>query len=484
MFNETPNLASTDLSKSSTAIVQQPHPLGAVLQTLLEDLQNVRRTYFQVLPKTIEWLGEEGTRAYERYERFKEYAIEGGGFELSSAHDVVDLMAAITDIESLRPRQTIETLQKALFTQIFSQFDSFIGALLTAIYTNKTELLKGISREITLSELLEFESLDAVKLNMLEKEIETFRRDSYVEQFATLERKFGFKTLRDFPEWGEFIELAQRRNLMTHNGGRVSEQYLVVCDRESHQFKNRPLIGDELKADSGYFGRAIIVVSKVAFMLVHTLWRKVFPNEWERQYHEMNHTIYSVLADERWKTAAEIAAFSLTEPMRKGVPDLQLRIRIVNYAIALKFSGRTEEVTKLLDSQDWSASYRDFKLAIAVLKDDFQSAGQIMKAIGKAGELVEQVAYHRWPLFHKFRESEIFQATYEEIYCESFARKIVKDASGTSASAPAIKEAPDVSDVLEKRPRRRRETKPKNLSPKTKPNRSDVTETPLRRRKK
>jgi len=65
-----------------------------------------------------------------------------------------------------------------LFTQLFAEFDAYIGDLLKVTYLKDEKLLKGISREITLTDLLDFEDLTAVKRAMLDKEIDTFRRDS------------------------------------------------------------------------------------------------------------------------------------------------------------------------------------------------------------------------------------------------------------------------------------------------------------------
>ncbi|RYH69865.1 MAG: hypothetical protein EON54_02005 [Alcaligenaceae bacterium] len=444
-------------------------PIATALEGLLEGLRTIRVAYFQVVPKTLEWLNEEATRVYGRIDKFRDKRV-ADGYDVSTAHEVVELSDAIVELKSFRPTQTIAILERSLFTQIFSQYDSFIGALLKAIYSEKHDLLKGISREITLSDLLEFESLDAVKLTMLEKEIETFRRDSYVEQFAALEKKFGFKTLRDFAEWGEFVELAQRRNVITHNDAKVSEQYLAVCDRESHRFGARPALGETLDIKVAYFSRAILLVSKVAFMLTHTLWRKLFPGEHEQQYMQMNATIYEGLQGKRWRTTAEMATFSMSEQMCKGVPELQLRMRLVNCVIAFKFSDREGEGKKLLASIDWTASYRDFKLALAVLNDDFEAAGKIMREIGKSGELVNQIAYHRWPLFHKFQESDIFQTAYEEVYGESFAKKVVEDASNASVDVSVssaggdclrASESIDIVDVTVKKKPPRKTTRRK-----------------------
>lgn len=92
----------------------------------------------------------------------------------------------------------------------------------------------------------------------------------------------------------------------------------------------------------------------------------------------------------------------------------------MNAAIARKFAGDSEGAKKLLDSRDWSASYRDFKLAILILNDNFIDAIQLMRQIGRSGELLDQRSYHVWPLFEKFREREDFYAIYEEIYGEPY----------------------------------------------------------------
>lgn len=459
--------ASEDLVPPPRAVrvIQVPSAgMADALQGCLNALSSIRRTYFHVLPRTAEWLRDEERQVRVRMKKFAERSKDhehGTDFYVSDAHQVAELLSTVREMEAIQSDHILQTLTRSLFTQIFCELDSFTGALLTVIFTSKDELLRSITREVSFSELLQFESLDAVKLSMLEKEIETFRRDSYVEQFAALEKKFSFKTLRDFSEWGEFIELTQRRNLLIHNDGKVSEQYLLVCDREGHRFKARPRIGDVLDANPEYFARAVLVVTKVVFMLTHTLWKKLFPLQWEDQYMSLNDSMYKLLERKKWNTAAALADFALSDQMRKDVPEIHLRTRIVNCAIALKFAERPEDATKLLDSFDWSASYREFKLAIAVLKDDFENASKIMKEIGKAGEMVNEIYYHGWPLFHKFRETDQFQKAYEEIYGVTFAKKAVQDvrldeAAIQTSEVLGLEDADDVEVVdVSKKPKRK-----------------------------
>ena len=404
----------------------EKHPINSVLVDFLRDIQSIQKTRMVVFPHVLSWLNsqhEGNARKLAKYASQREDEIDT--YRALSAHQASEMLRAIRELDGLGGMRIPETLQRSLFTQLFSEYDAFIGALLKAIYKEKTDLLKGISRQISFADLLDYDNLNAIKLDMLEKEVETFRRASYVEQFASLETKFGLK-LRSFPEWGEFVELSQRRNLIVHNGGVVSDQYLLVCDRESYKFQDRPKLGDLLKLDGDYFSRATIVVSKVAFMLCHTLWRKLFPCEREIAHHDANSVLFDLVRDKRWNTANAIAKFTLTAPMKEGISDMDLRIRTINTAIATKFSGDEDGCKATLKSLDWTAALRDFRLAIAVLSDDFHAAAELMISIGKRGELVDELAYHDWPLFHKFRESPEFLNAYATVYGISFITEALR----------------------------------------------------------
>lgn len=200
----------------------------------------------------------------------------------------------------------------------------------------------------------------------------------------------------------------------------------MVCDREGYKFQKRPRLGDLLKLDGHYFSRATIVISKVAFMLCHTLWRKLFPCEKEKAHHDANSVLFDLLRDKRWHTASAIAKFTLTTPMAEGISDMDFRIRTVNAVIAMKFSDDEIGCMSTLKSLDWTASLRDFRLATAVLSDDFPAAAEFMISIGKRGELINELAYHDWPLFHKFRESPEFLDAYEAVYGTSFIAEAIR----------------------------------------------------------
>jgi hypothetical protein len=168
-------------------------------------------------------------------------------------------------------------------------------------------------------------------------------------------------------------------------------------------------------------------------------------------HESLNNNLYNCLHEKRWKTAVELGSFALTDPMKKEVSEIGLRMRVINVAIALKFAGKMEAAQKLLDSVDWSASYRDFKLAICVLNDNFDEAVKIMESIGKSGEIIQQHSYHIWPLFYKFRERVDFYSTYEKIYGEPYFAMV--------PAAAAVKK--EVATAVAKRAGERKMVQPK-----------------------
>jgi len=140
--------------------------------------------------------------------------------------------------------------------------------------------------------------------------------------------------------------------------------------------------------------------------------------------------------------------------MQDGITDISLRIRTVNAAIAAKFSGDEVACQLALKSLDWSASYRDFRLAIAVLSDDFSAAAELMISIGKTGEIFEELSYHNWPLFHKFRESPEFLNAYMQVYGVSFIAEAVRHQTEAAQSSQAeLDKGMDAIDVQPKRVR-------------------------------
>ncbi|WP_213385375.1 hypothetical protein [Acinetobacter pittii] len=397
-----------------------------VLKQYLIAIDGITSTAKIALPHILKWKLSEFEILQNKLKKFKEIINDETGKKgliAENARDFAEITECLRQLEVINKKKHETYLAKSLFTQLFAEFDAYIGELLKVIYLGNEDLLKGIVREISLADIMDFSDLDSVKISILNKEIETLRRDSYIEQFSALEKKFKIE-LKKFPEWSAFVELSQRRNIIMHNGGVVSDQYINICQKEGHKFENTTKIGSDLDVGFEYFMEASRILSKVGLMLAYTLWSKVFPKQIEELHLSLNNTVYDFLLNKKWRFVSELGDFVFSKPMLKDIQDIHYKIRIVNYTIGLKFSDQNSKAEEMLSSVDWSANYRDFRLAIAVLKENYSDAIQIMKSIGKNGELIEQHSYHIWPLFSRFREQQEFYDAYYEIYGEHFSESL------------------------------------------------------------
>ena len=301
-----------------------------------------------------------------------------------------------------------------------------------------------MNKDVKISEILKnYQTLDELRESVLLEEIANFRRPSYILQYDDLEDRFAKKsTLRKFDNWAKFIECSQRRHLLTHCDGQVSEQYLKICQEAGYKFEKPVKVGDKLGLGPEYFASSCELIMEVGLKLGHTLWRILFTAKKELASKEeledlkaadkhLRDVLYEFLQLERWEFAKTIGKFATEQKDHSSELDRQMAI--INYSIALKFGGETDKMKKLLASIDWSASTLDLRLGYEVLLDNYAEAANIMRKIGKKSEMVTESVYYQWPLFKEFRNSTEFQESYEVIYGYPFSVELQRVAEQAEA---------------------------------------------------
>ena len=284
-------------------------------------------------------------------------------------------------------------------------------------------MYKSLNRDMPLSEILNYASINDLKEMVLDKEVETLRRKSYVEQFGEFENRFGLP-LTKFDSWPVFVEMGQRRNLFTHCDGIVSKQYLQICKDNNCKLDKDIQPGDQLKIGGKYFFKACTVATEVATMLGQTLWRKIIPDDLEKADISLNRLIFDFLQDESWQNAISLSKFALGLP--RVSKDIYKRMYAINYAIALKAIGEISAARSVLQKFDWSATIYDFRLAYEVLVGDLDVAADLMKRLGVDGEFINELSYHDWPLFRDFRGTEQFFDSYESVFGYKYSSKLAE----------------------------------------------------------
>ncbi|MBN1547912.1 MAG: hypothetical protein JW902_14775, partial [Syntrophaceae bacterium] len=219
--------------------------------------------------------------------------------------------------------------------------------------------------------------------------------------------------------WGEFIEITERRNLFVHSNGVVSSQYLKVCEQHGHNLKNIS-VGDILTVDSEYLKRAYKVNYEISVKLAHVLWRKLFPSEREDADINLNNVCFDLVSKGKNVLASDLLEFAISLP--KHHSDTVKRMMVINLAQAYKRSNKEEKCTEILKRFDWSATGYEFKLAVAVLNEDFERSAKLLKIVVNTGDLSEKEIVE-WPLFKEFRKTDEFLAGFKELFDKDYAQQ-------------------------------------------------------------
>lgn len=307
-----------------------------------------------------------------------------------------------------------EHLPELAIIGLLSVYDAYLGRLLKCIFANRPEMVFSGERQISYADLTSFSSLEDAKSYLIDKDVESVLRDSHHEHFNWMERKFSVQLRKDLAVWPDFIEICERRNLLTHTGGVVSKQYIKNCTE--HNVKVSVKIGEQLTTDAEYFRRAVKIISEIGIKLGHVLWRKLIPSERGEADHHLNETGYNLISVKQYQLAEKILDLGANS-FKKHSSDSIRRYMIVNYANAIRLQDQQDRASKVLDNEDWSATSDIYQICVAAVKNDIETLCSLINKAGPNGEITIQ-SYRDWPVFLRVCDDEKFRETILSVFGE------------------------------------------------------------------
>ena len=326
-------------------------------------------------------------------------------------------------------------LPRSLLVSLISQYDAYLGRLLRTIFLRRPEILNASEKKISFDALSQFPSIDSAREYILEKEVEAILRSSHSDQFKWMESTFGLPLTKGLASWPAFIELTERRNLFVHTDGVVSSQYIAVCKLYKCAIEEDVKEGTRLDVPQKYFRAAHSCIYEIGTKLGHVLWRKLFPDERAEADNHFIRSTYDLIENGKFDLAKSLLDFGCTEFKKYSSETAQLTMG-VNRAQAYKWSGDDDRCRKIMRAVDWSAKSDEFRLADAVLAEDWPRAEKMMRRIGNSGPIDEN-EYRDWPLFRDFRKQPSFLEAYEEIFGKPFPKRSEVKKKEQNAELPA-----------------------------------------------
>ena len=262
-------------------------------------------------------------------------------------------------------------------------------------------MLNASDKSFTYTDLIRFSDIDSAREFIIEKEIETVIRKSHSDQFSWLKERLKTPFNENLESWPLFIELTERRNLFVHTDGKISSQYIHVCNRYNCELSDKLSVGDELGVSKEYFDNSYQCVLEIGVKLAHVIWRRLCPNELEKSDENITDITFELIEDNQFNLAIRILDF-FTQKSINHSNDINRRVMIINLAQAHKWNNDMDKCERILSNEDWTACDDRFKIAVAALNDDFEECYRYMRRLQNDEEFSPS-HYKDWPLFRLLR---------------------------------------------------------------------------------
>jgi hypothetical protein len=191
-----------------------------------------------------------------------------------------------------------------------------------------------------------------------------------------------------------------------------------VCREQKCRISDDVKVGARLGAPPKYFSNAFKCLYEIGFKLAHVIWRKMQPGELKAIDNHLIEQTFGLIEMGEYEVASRILEF-FTENQIKHEDEVTKRVLVVNLAQCYKWRNNERKCKEVLSRFDWTATEDRFKLAHAVLNDDFENAFVLMRRLKHDDGFLKKV-YKDWPLFQGLRKHEEFPRVYAECYSEEF----------------------------------------------------------------
>ena len=345
---------------------------------------------------------EERARLQTRERHALAQLIEAFGDAAAASHYLNEFSSELYRV----PRRLV--VLNSMLTSAVAAFESTVGEVVLQCQKAHPKMLASTEKEFSLDDLERYESLEEVRRETLTRRVDELLRRGMDEW-----RDWFLKRLKvdmhDFAiDWNSVVEVFQRRHLLVHHGGRVSQQYLQKVSARPADLKQ----GTVLRTTRAYVQESIDHLSAVGILLGCAVALKLDTKARPYVGNELLDVVYELMEADRWQPVLVLCR----EGQRLGLSDGDTLILRVNHWLALKRLGRIEEARPAVASWDCTPLARRFVLAKLALLDDDALIDEA-RACLEAGQITStDVA--RWPLLRELREHPRFSTDLADVLAD------------------------------------------------------------------
>lgn len=327
--------------------------------------------------------------------------------------------------EAMKYGQSLSVLPSAVLLSIVATFDAHLSSLAKFVLKSQPLSSLGKGKQISVGDILKFEDFDDLKSNIIEEEVYSLMFESHGSQAERIEKFFNIEIRDKFPEWGSFIEIFERRNLVAHGEGIVNSIYVKSLKRNLIELDSDFCLkfGQDVEVDRSYLQKSLDILLHFLFLTSWTIWVKKEKGDFLRAYNRANEICYDLIKMKRYDLSSRLLE-TFIDWSHKDIPDRSRRMMVINRANAVKLSGDESLAKTIVNSYDWSASSDDFIICVHAVKGEAKKVCELMKKFGDE-TVMSRNCFRDWPVFSSFFNDEIYRESFKETFGEDFDPHIV-----------------------------------------------------------
>ncbi len=347
------------------------------LYAIAETFKNIHPELLKIRQDGDKFVGREAKRLTRRIKTLNNKTGKKSDLDMTKiiklAHEFKSLLR-----QQGKSARSERTVINSLFVTLFSRYDAFIIDVIRHYYES-TDLIQQSDRQLKYADLISFGATTAkdIKTRFIDEEIENLR-SSRLRQLEFIEKLTQTDILDKLgPEIPTFIESSERRNLLVHHDGNITNRYKSILK----SYNLPPLDTDKKKIsiDYDYFQKIVGIFQKISIEVCFAI------NESRQKKKNIRQFILDDVIIESIKNKEyETALYALEILNGHG---LEKEYYLINRALCHKRSGNSKELEKDLAGLDAIKKDSVFEVAVCLLKDQPNHALDIIKRQSKKRHL-------------------------------------------------------------------------------------------------
>lgn len=301
--------------------------------------------------------------------------------------------------------KALRLLYETVLQQLVNTWEKLLGELISWKLETSPDLTSK-ERNISISEILRFESIDAIKKSLIDQEVFQFiSSKTTIEQIRYFKDQFNVDLKSQFPFVEDLCEIVLRRHAIVHSGGIATKDYLNRLAKLKGASITVPEIGKSIPIDSNYIENAWSIIFSAGVILSHLVASKYAKNKKNKNAEDKSDSFiinasFNLIKNSHFKAAKIILEYAKKLRLAKHTTDLMV---IINLAQTLKWLGNEKSSKQILSTIDWSSSSSNFRICVAALNEDIKLFKKELPIVAQE-DSIKFSEFFDWPVFQKIKK--------------------------------------------------------------------------------